>query len=271
MKKRFIIIVGILLLFLMPLVSADTGPHQSATLYFNVTYNNSPISGDFGINLLACRQDGCTPDNAANCADGICEFHYYRVERVPSQMKLLIEINKEKFTSDIINFSWTKPTFFYDVNILPENKMIIGPSLNQEENAHFPFWTSFFLALILTIIIELAVLIIFLRKWKIKTRKWKKPIITLITANIISVPLVWIIFFLLVAILTILMTEFPWANIVISFIIAEAFAVVLEACFMYWLNKKIISLKRSFILSIVMNAASFVIGGIILAILLSLL
>lgn len=59
-------------------------------------------------------------------------------------------------------------------------------------------------------------------------------------------------------------------SMLVAIAIAEAFAVVFEAYFIHWLNKKIISLKRSFILSIAMNAASFVIGGIILAFLINL-
>lgn len=265
-KNRLTLLFGIfLVLSALILVSADIGPHNAASLTFGVTYNNASISESFDATLLACSDTDCKEDNHALCTNGICKFSYYRVERVPPKMKLLFELNDETFSSEIIEFSSTQPVLFYDIDITLDNKLIVTP-FPPEESSIGSLVVSLILALALTVIIELIVLIIFLRKWKVRTDKWKKPVISLIIADIISVPFVWIIFFFLLIMFSVISL---WAGALLSIFIAEISAVVFEAYFIYWLNKKIITLKRSFILSIVMNIASFLIGGIVLTILLS--
>jgi hypothetical protein len=267
MKNKIPIILLGIFLFLLAGISADTGPHLSVSLYFKITYNNSSITENFSANLLACRENGCEDDNGVLCTEGVCEFHYYRIERVPKQMKILVNINGENFSSDIINFSWRDSVLFYDIDINPNNKVIITPSEpfpTPKISSGLSLGISLILALALTIVFEIIVMIIFLRKWKIKTEKWKRPIITLIIVDIISVPLVWIIFFVLLIILAIELVS----SALLAILIAEICAVVFESYFVYWFNKKIINLKRSFILSIVMNLASFIVGGIILTALL---
>ncbi len=266
------IILGVILFLVlissMGLASADTSPHPSATVYFYVTYNNSSITENFSASLLTCRENGCEPDEGTLCENGTCKFYYYRVERVPNQFKLLINLNGENFSSEAINFSWINPVLSYDININADD-VIVTPSPNKpapvDSTLILYSFLSFFIALVLTIILELSVLIIFLRKWKIKNKKWKKPIWTVVIADIISVPLVWLIFFLLLKFFEMMSS---WISLILAIIIAEAFAVIFETCFIYWLNKTIINLKKSFILSLMMNLASFIIGGIILTVLL---
>lgn len=275
MKKRFIVIFGILLLLLMPFIYADVAPfgYSKAVLNFLVKYDNQTIEEDFGADILVCSEEGCKSDMADWCVQGICTFPYYRIERVPSEMRLQVSLHDKTFTSGTFNFSEKRPLheYYYDVNINPDGKMTITGGWKDngeiEQNGDYPveetWWESYYpllrifvCALVLTILIELIVLILFLRRWKVKG--WKRPILSLVLADIISVPLVWIILICLVALLS---------EILISIVIAEAFAVVFEAFFIYWLNKKVISLKRLLILSIVMNIASLVIGGIALAVL----
>ena len=52
-------------------------------------------------------------------------------------------------------------------------------------------------------------------------------------------------------------------NFLVILILMELFAVVFEACFIYLLNKKVISLKMSFVLSVFMNVIS-VMGGVMI-------
>ncbi|MFH1248918.1 MAG: hypothetical protein V1660_02095 [archaeon] len=270
--KRGLILWIFLVLFLIPLVPADTIPHNAVGLEFYVTYNNASIAEDFNAEIIMCGEDGnCSlkADNAEICKNSVCLFSYYRIERVPRQMKLLIHLNEETFSSDVINFSWTKSHLFYDVNLMPDDKVIITPSPNQENpDNSYAFWISFICALLLTIAIEFIVSIIFFKKWKISSKKWKKPLLTVAIADIISVPLVWLIFFLIVAALP---SIFSWLSIIIAMIIAEAFAVVFEGYILFNFNKKILPMKKAFLLSIIMNLASFILGGIILGGLLAVL
>jgi hypothetical protein len=182
-------------------------------------------------------------------------------------MKLLIELNNETFNSEIIEFLSTKPILSYKIDINFDNKLSIMPFPTEESSTTSPGF-YFILALSLTLIIEVVIFIIFLRRWKIKTQKWKRPLISLIIANLISLPLVWVIFFFLLIFFS---QIFLWTGVSYAIFIAELFAVFFEAYFIYWLNKKIITLKKSFILSIVINVASFLIGGLLLIILLSVL
>lgn len=278
MQKRFIIIFGIFLLLLISFIHADVAPfgHRAASLNFLVKYDNQTIEEDFRADILVCSEEGCKSDMADGCVQGICTFPYYRIERVPSEMRLQVSLHDKTFTSGTFNFSekWPLLKYYYDVNINPDGKMTITIGNGEiEQNgysstipgilqAYYPLLRIFVCALALTILIELMVLIIFLRRWKVKG--WKRPILSLVLADVISVPLVWIIFIGMVVVLSMI---FQLLGILIAFVIAEAFAVVFEAFFIYWLNKKVISLKRLFILSIVMNVASLVIGGIALAVL----
>jgi hypothetical protein len=272
MKKSIIpgvILASFFLMFLIPFVYADVGPHTAVSLKFYVTYNNNSIAGNFRADLLACSEGSCAEiDNSDECSQGVCSFAYYRIERIPSQMKLLIDTNGESFSSDAINFSSENSPLFYDVNIMPDDKVIITPSPKQEEThdyslySLFMAWLPFIGALLLTIAIEMIVSIIFLKRWKIKSVKWRKPLLTVAISDIISVPLVWIIFLFLVAVLAAFLES--W-SVLIAIIITEAFAVVFEAYALFLFNKKILPLKRAFLLSIIMNIASFVIGDIILA------
>jgi len=246
-----------LFLSAIAIVSADTGPHNAAEVIFRVTYNNSSVGDNFDARLLACGEAGCKEDNFALCTNEVCKFSYYRIERVPNEMKLLVEINGENFTSNIINFSSAEPVLFYDININDTNNVAVNP-VPAPESSSLSSWATFFIALALTIVIEMIILILFLRKWKIKAKQWKKPAIALIIADIISVPLVWAIFFFLLV--TLIAISLP-LSVFFAILVAEAFAVVFEAYFIYGLNKKIINLKRAFILSIAMNLASFILGG----------
>lgn len=274
MKKRFVAVFSTILflaLFAAQFVSADAGPHTAVRLEFYVTYNNTPIAENLDAKILVCGQGGnCSwkIDNSALCQNSSCSFGYYRIERVPRQMKLLINISGETFSSDVINFSWTESPLFYDVNIMPDDKVIITPSPEQENSNNLTLWMPFIGALLLTIAIELLVSIIFLKRWKIKAGKWRGPILTVAIADIISVPLVWIIFFCIVAVLA---AFFQSWSLLIAIITAEAFAVVFEGYALFHFNKKILPLKKSFLLSIIMNLTSFIIGGAILTGLLSLI
>lgn len=274
MQKRLILVFAVLSLFLVQIAYADIGPHTPASLNFKVTYNNQPITEKFRADILTCQQENCErPDNTDECTQSLCHFYYYRIERVPSNMRLQFTLQDKIFTSGFFIFSSrTSPReSYYEVNINPDGKMaiiddkgevkqyersvdIIRDNRENKISGYNSSLLPFAYAILLTILIELAVLAIFLKKWKVK--KWKKTVLSVVSANIISLPLVWTI---------IISVTITISSPSIAITVGEAFAIVFEAYFIHWLNKQTISLKKAFILSAVMNAASFVIGGIILA------
>ena len=96
---------------------------------------------------------------------------------------------------------------------------------------------AFPVALIATSVIELITAYIFLSISKLQKRK---ILISVFLGSLITLPLVWFVFS--------------------STLSGEIFAVVFEALFIYLVNKDIFSIKKSIILAIVINLASFLIG-----------
>jgi len=106
-------------------------------------------------------------------------------------------------------------------------------------------------ALVLTQIIELLVALIYLSSNKLS----KKILFSVFILNLISLPIVWFIASL-----------FKTDLLFLAIVVGEVFAFAFEAYLINFLNKKVFSLRQSFILSLIMNIASFVIGGFILGI-----
>ncbi|MFH1064444.1 MAG: hypothetical protein V1729_05160 [Candidatus Woesearchaeota archaeon] len=267
----FLVISVVLISIFSNLVSADVlpGGYDSATLNFFVEYDNETITPAFRADILICLQGNCDKiDNSGQCAEGQCSFSYYRVERVPHEMKLQVTLYDKTFTSDTFRFSeqMSVDEYYYLVDIKPDGNMIISDNESEikqykkdqgidtdlaKSESDNPSLLLFVYAVILTIVLELAVLIFFIKRWKVKA--WTKPILTVIAVNMISIPLVWTLFLGLIII-----------SFFFAIIIAEAFAVVFEAYVIHWMNKKQLKLKQSFILSFIMNLVSFLLGGAIL-------
>ncbi len=129
---------------------------------------------------------------------------------------------------------------------MTDSQLIIDEITPINSRGRFP---SFIKALIITLIIELLTMLIYVSTLKIS----KKPLLYVLIANIISLPFVWFLFpSIKIAPLVFLM-----------FVISEIFAVVSEAQIIHYFNKQIITLKRSYILSLIMNCLSLFIGGYI--------
>lgn len=122
------------------------------------------------------------------------------------------------------------------------------PLPNREETSPM----GILLLPLLTIMIELLVAFIFLKIIKTK-KKISRILGFVLLANVISWPIAFII-----SLTFILFSEMG------AIIFAELFAIIFEAFFIYLTNKKFITLKRSFGLSILINIASFVLGLLIL-------
>ncbi|MFH1072301.1 MAG: hypothetical protein V1743_02630 [Nanoarchaeota archaeon] len=288
MKKQFYLFWSLVVfLCMMSFSSADIGPHQAVQLYFHVTMNNESIADDFtALILVPCYQEDCDwqEDNGELCSNGICSFFYYRIERVPRQFRLQVDLAGRNYTSGLINFSWTSSSLFFSGDIGPEGNLTItlsdgrrigaDDSINDSSFVVHPrdispvdkgsgkLWVSIVVAFFLTIIIELIVAAIFLKKMKVQ-KGWKRPLFTIVIADIFTVPLVWMVILYLAAVL---LLQIFW-SFVLTTIIAEAGAIIIEAYVLFFFNKKILPLKKAFLLSIIMNIASFAIGGAILLLL----
>ncbi|MFH1409737.1 MAG: hypothetical protein ABIH34_07535 [Nanoarchaeota archaeon] len=273
MKSRFMMLT-LLLFFLIPaLVSADIGPKPAAD--FHVTWEGQEVQDrSFHAKMLSCQQEGnrlpgenvisllniseYDPEKdciwmpsplawGGTCENAECHFNYFLpiefklAVYLPSQDKVFIspEVTRENFRST------------YDVELLPDGSIDLKETTPFMESDASKNIRDFITALVITLILELLAARIFF-----SAKRSKKALLSVIAANAISLPLVWFVFPLL-------------KNMLLVIILAEIFAFVFEAYVIHFLNKELISLKRSFLLSLIMNAASFFLGGFILLVIMS--
>jgi len=287
MSKKLIpllIIVSALIIFLPKTASADVGPKP--TVDIDVVYNQQSIPDlSFSAKMLSCGPQNAAEnqpkfeenelipqlriseyDSSKNCywsptwfawggqcSNSSCRFDYFP----PDKFKLAVfipSLNKVFITNEI---SRTNFNSRYKAELFPDGSAKISETTSVSDKASsftktFITTTSgqllpFAGALILTIILELLASLIF-----VSIRKLPKKILAyVLLANIISLPIVWFLFPLI---------KFPAIGIIV---VSEIFAILFESWFIYFLGKKIISFKQSFILSIINNLVSLVIGGLI--------
>lgn len=198
------------------------------------------------IQKIPDNNGGCywTIDQSAwggDCQNSNCSFNY----DLPSEFRLAIYLpsqDKVYLSAEVTrkNFRST-----FEAELLPDG------NINLQETTHLQTAKNkniqnFVIALILTLILELVVALIYVSSTKIA----KKVLISVLVANVISLPIVWFVFPMLKVI--------PFSNLW-----GEIFAFVFEGYFIHLLNKEVISLKKSFVLSILMNLASLIIGTFI--------
>jgi hypothetical protein len=252
-------------------VRADIAP---PTMSVNVTYNGSPINGTFYSTALICTNSsgsgvpgqvpqlnisyydpakGCYWTNgnlamSASCAESACSFEYFS----PSTFRMafyLPGLNKT-FITDEFN---STAGFDYDAMLHQDGTATIVPAASPTPPPSYSPLAIFLLALLLTIAIELTVAFIYLKLAKVK--KAARILLFVAAANIISLPILWFVFLPLLYGL--------------GLILGEAFAVVFEGLVVYYFNRKSIKLRSAMLMSLIMNIASAVIGGIILLMLLA--
>lgn len=268
-KKAAILILAILLLSIVPnLVYADLGPKPSVDI--QVTLNGQKISdASFNAKMLSCQKEesqfptsdlipqlniseydsenNCNWRPAAlawggNCQNSNCHFSYL----LPSEFRLAVYLPSQDKV--YLSAKVTRENFrsIFAANLLSDGNINIQETTPYIQSKSAKTIRTFFIALFLTLILELLVALIYVSNTKIS----KKVLISVLVANMISLPIVWFVFPLLKIILLIIL-------------LGEIFAFVFESYFIHLLNKEIISLKKSFVLSILMNLASLVIGGFI--------
>jgi len=266
MKNEFIFLILASLIFsILPnFVFADIGPKP--TVNINVLYNGNKISdSNFSAKMLMCTnqnwgnpQEDLIPqlniseyDSAKNCYwkpapltwGGDCrESKCYFFYMPPSEFKLAVYIpslNKVFISNEISRKNFNS---YYKVILNSDGSAEIYETTAVvviKENVLY-----FIKALIITLIVELLVSLIYISRTKLP----KKILISVLIGSLITLPIVWFIF--------------PIIKItpLVIILLSEIFAIIFEAYFIYYLNKQVITLKKSFVLSIIMNLASLIIG-----------
>ncbi|MBX3062943.1 MAG: hypothetical protein KF726_08205 [Anaerolineae bacterium] len=228
------VIFGILILVLpLTTVQADTGPKP--TMEFTFEFQGQPIA-IIGGEQLQCDDptcsDGkplqvggpqrfyCTADSCQSLAYGYKPYH-----------KLIIQFADGTRESNV--FQKRAFSAVYIVKVTESGLEV------EETYANVNVLPS----LLITLVIETFVAAVYLAIIRLQRTalKWV-PV-----ASLITLPLVW--FF-------ILRSSLPTVT---AIVLAEAFAVVFEAIFLYGLNRNTLPLKHAVIMSLIMNAASFLI------------
>jgi hypothetical protein len=263
------IFIFLLVALTLPLVHADLGPKPTVSIL--VTLNGGPVDAPFTAKLFECQKENRTfmretdlsifnftqfdsekncfwrPADLAwggDCKNSICTFSYMPPDEFKLAAYLLTE-NKLYLTQQMHREAFNS---FYEVDFHTD-----GSSTLKETTNYFfriPSETRlFFLALLLTIAFEVGVATLFMGRYAFS----KRLLWFVALGSVITLPIVW---FLLPIIVN---------NGWFIFLFGEAFAIVFEAYFIFFTNRKEITLKRSFTLSIAANAASLLLGTLTIA------
>jgi hypothetical protein len=256
MKKAFLFSCAFFIVLLSPcIVHADLGPKP--TMKFRLTYQTSATTTLLSGKLYECGEDkNCVAmepfQNAGPahfaCDNNGCDSISYGYS---TYQKLVFTFSDKTRESQI--FKNTDFNSSYNVTVT-DNSLIIKKISGSNPRSVLNYiitLISFVLSLIITLIIELLVSSIYL----FASRKPKKILLHVILANLISLPVVWLLVYIKTpAIITV--TE--------KLLFAEILVVIFEALFIHRLNKNSLTLKQAFWLSIVMNLASFFLGQYII-------
>jgi len=249
MKK--ILVVALLLLFVLSTYS-DLFPIKVEPTNFKIVYQtSSPVSligGElyqYDIDYSKYREDwdrqpiinySTKEDLPLECSQSSCVSN---AEGNAPYRELVINFSDKTRKSGIF--------LAYDSSLKENYDFIVfvkDSELVVEKETPGLFSPVFLGALAITIILELMVAAVFVLRTKIS----KNILIYVVIANLISLPIVWFAFPLL-------------GSSILVVLVSEIFAVIFEACFIFFTNKKVISIRNAFLLSIVMNLVSFFVGG----------
>jgi hypothetical protein len=172
-----------------------------------------------------------------NCSQSSCRFNYF----LPKSFRLSVYLPSQDriYMSDEVTRRNFRSAF--EAELLNDGGMILSETTPFRQSDTASHIRTFLIALGITLLLELLVALLYCYLAKVS----RTVLISVLIANLISLPIVWFVFTLL-------------DEYFLVIFLAELFAVVFEAYFIAWRG---LTLRKAFILSILMNAASFVIGG----------
>jgi len=250
MKK--IAIILIILSFLgLPLVAlADIGPKPSADFHFNYEMAGSPtiVSGT----LLQCSDTSCSdakPLEAVgpqrfSCEEKSCSSMAYSYG---DYLKLVIKFSDGVERTSNVFKSSDSMNARYTVQVFDDYLSAGGGSgITEPSQALGLLFLGLYLGLI-TMVIEVVVGLIFLLITRVRGEALLKMIGLIALVNIISFCLFYALLWLT-------------NGGLIYYIAGEVGVIIIEAVLLYYFSRKTFSLKRSFVLSLIMNIASAGLG-----------
>ncbi len=250
MKHNHLQLALILTVFslLLPLgvARADLGPKP--TMQFNFKFQGQPTT-IVGGQQLECSDPTCADGKPLQvggpqrftCDAGSC--HSLAYGYAPYH-KLVIQFADRTRESNVFQhraFNAVYTVTVTDSALQVEEDLLntIGPLAGGPYQG-----IGFSAALIITVVVETVVAGVYL----LLARLRGSVLLWVLLANLISLPAVWFLFPRL---------SLPSTT---TIVLAEAVTVVFEAVFVYFLSRKALSFRQAFLMSVLMNVASYVLG-----------
>jgi len=237
MRWTLLFFVGLTLLLPTRPAHADIGPKP--TMKFSFEYQNTPSVSIIEGQLIECQDKNCTsgqplqkigPQNftctASECSSiayGYAPYH-----------KLIIKFTDRTRESNVFQKRALNATF---------KVTVLESSLKVEETSS-PIGYPCCPSLLLTLILETAIASAYLGSFHLP----KAVLAWIPLSSILSLPIVWFVF-------PLLPMSAGWIAA-----LSETFAVLFEAGLVYTVARRLIPLRHIAILSLLMNAVSFLFG-----------
>jgi len=235
---------GIALLTPAAQAVADIGPKP--TEKFTMDYRIAPVAIQKG-ELRKCSDARCEPSSPIamfpriDCGTGSCSSWGYGY---PEYQKLRLTFLDGPRESNA--FQKRRFNAIYLVTVY-QDRLLVREVVGGYPLRFLPFGA----ALILTLIIELAVAAIYLKRLRLLG-----GLVWVLVANLVSLPIVWFVFPLFDSHLDL--------RGLVSVATAEVFAVIFEATILYAaIRRRGLTPRHSATLSLLMNAASFAVGSLV--------
>lgn len=229
-------IVGAGTLALVPTAYADTGPKPSADFEFEYEIDRVPIIEG---QLLECDDKDCTQSHPLRelgpqrftCDDYSCTSLAYGYARY---LKLVITFEDQVRESSVFEKHYFEAVFVVTVTQS-------GLEVREKD---IIITEEFLFALIITLLSETLVGFFFWWRYALPIRQ----LVWVPTASLITLPIIWFGFTRLIQ------------NDYNVIVLGEVFAVIFEAAFLYAITRGRLTRRQAIILSLTMNAASFLLG-----------
>ena len=228
------VLIGVVVLWPAASASADIGPKPEMQFVFEYQVEPAPIVAG---KLIECDDADCATGTSLQevgpqrfvCSSGECSSMAYGYAAYHKLVIKFADITRESNVFEKQAYSASFRVTVSESDLVVEE---VGPGRS-------PFWP-----VAATLVVETLLAVVYLGVFRLPAR----VLASVVVANIISLSVVWLVFPQL---------TLPAALITV---VSEAFALLFEAGFIYLLNRRRLPLKHAIALSLLMNAASFVIG-----------
>lgn len=243
---RVLVVTIILTLLLVP-VAADLGPKPK--MEFNIVYEMGENITLIGGQQLQCETSNC--QNASPLQDYGPQQFRCEQEKCRSLAYSYAPYQKLSLNfSDRVRESNVFSTEHFDAKfkvLVTDSALEVTEETPVTDTAKF---RMFIKSLIITLILETMIAIVFLAF----TSFHRRVLATVFVVNVVSLT----ILYLLYDVVTALFTGF------LPIALLELLAVSIEFTAIYYFNKQYITRRNAVLLTLLMNTASFVIGGAII-------